>query len=33
MQILKLDNVKKYYGVNTNITKAVLIICIKEIKD
>jgi len=23
MQVLKLDNVKKYYGVNTNITKAV----------
>ncbi len=23
MEILKLDNVKKYYGVHTNITKAV----------
>lgn len=23
MQVLKLENVKKYYGVNTNITKAV----------
>ena len=23
MEVLKLENVKKYYGVNTNITKAV----------